>query len=256
MAAPFRTYLDLTNTIIRELNEVELTTVTFTAATGIQKYIKDAINRAYFDICTAEDKWSFLSAGDPSNNYYGNTSVETAAGTRWYDLRSSQTIANEYSFVDWENIIVTEEGVTGKTAPFEIHRLQPLSINNWQRLYGIEESRDKSSSQTYGIPKRVIRVPENNKLGLSPIPDGVYKIYFYAYSQPTELSAHGDTVVFPKQYTSVLLAKTRYYVHQFKDNMSQAQLAEVEYQKGLRSMREQLLEPFPETMDDRRSVYV
>ena len=38
--------------------------------------------------------------------------------------------------------------------------------------------------------------------------------------------------------------------------MSQAQLAEVEYQKGLRSMREQLLEPFPETMDDRRSVYV
>jgi hypothetical protein len=150
MAAPFRTYLDLTNTIIRELNEVELTTVTFTAATGIQKYIKDAINRAYFDICTAEDKWSFLSAGDPSNNYYGNTNIETASGTRWYDLRSSQTIANEYSFVDWENIIVTEEGVTGKTAPFEIHRLQPLSINNWQRLYGIEESRDKSSSQTSG----------------------------------------------------------------------------------------------------------
>ena len=42
MAAPFRTYLDLTNTIIRELNEVELTTVNFASgATGIQKLIKE-----------------------------------------------------------------------------------------------------------------------------------------------------------------------------------------------------------------------
>jgi hypothetical protein len=256
MAAPFRTYLDLTNTLIRELNEVELTSVTFTSALGIQKYIKDSINRAYFDICTSEDKWSFLSVGDPSNNYYGNTYVETTSGTKWYDLRSSQTILNEYSFIDWDNIIVTEEGVSGKTAPYEIHRLQPMSISSWQRTYGLDEARDKSDSQTYGIPRRVIRVPENNKLGLSPIPDGVYRIYFYAYAQPTELTAHGDTIVFPKQYTSVLLARARYYVHQFKDNMSQAQLSDVEFQKGLRSMREQLIEPFPETMDDRRSIYV
>jgi hypothetical protein len=256
MAAPFRTYLDLTNTLIRELNEVELTSVTFTSALGIQKYIKDSINRAYFDICTSEDKWSFLSVGDPSNNYYGNTYVETTSGTKWYDLRSSQTILNEYSFIDWDNIIVTEEGVSGKTAPYEIHRLQPMPISSWQRTYGLDEARDKSDSQTYGIPRRVIRVPENNKLGLSPIPDGVYRIYFYAYAQPTELTAHGDTIVFPKQYTSVLLARARYYVHQFKDNMSQAQLSDVEFQKGLRSMREQLIEPFPETMDDRRSIYV
>ena len=41
MAAPFRTYLDLTNTIIRELNEVELTTASFaSSAKGIQKLVK------------------------------------------------------------------------------------------------------------------------------------------------------------------------------------------------------------------------
>ena len=38
--------------------------------------------------------------------------------------------------------------------------------------------------------------------------------------------------------------------------MSQAQLADVEFQNGLRTMREQLLEPFPVIMDDRRSFYV
>jgi hypothetical protein len=256
MSAPFRTYLDLCNTILRELNEVELTSSTFTSALGIQKFIKDTINRAYFDICNAEDKWNFLSVGDPLNDYYGNAVIETAAGTRWYDLQSAQTILNQYSFIDYDNIVITEEGVSGKSAPFEIFKLQPLSLSNWQRLYGVQEAKDKSDTQSYGIPRRVIRAPANDKIGFSPIPDGVYKVYFYAYAQPTELTASTDTVVFPKQYTSVLLARARYYVHQFKDNMSQAQLSEVEFQKGLRTMREQLLEPFPVVMDDRRSVYV
>jgi hypothetical protein len=256
MAAPFRTYLDLCNTILRELNEVELTSTTFTSALGIQKFVKDTINRAYFDICNAEDKWNFLSVGDPLNDYYGNAVIETAAGTRWYDLQSAQTILNQYSFIDYDNIVLTEEGVSGKSAPFEVFKLQPLSLSNWQRLYGVQEAKDKSDTQSYGIPRRVIRGPANDKIGFSPIPDGVYKIYFYAYAQPTELTASTDTVVFPKQYTSVLLARARYYVHQFKDNMSQAQLSEVEFQKGLRTMREQLLEPFPVVMDDRRSVYV
>tara|TARA_Y100000114_G_scaffold96569_1_gene89868 strand:+ start:2308 stop:3078 length:771 start_codon:yes stop_codon:yes gene_type:complete len=256
MAAPFRTYLDLCNTILRELNEVELTSTTFTSALGIQKFVKDTINRAYFDICNAEDKWNFLSVGDPLNDYYGNAVIETAAGTRWYDLQSAQTLLNQYSFIDYDNIVLTEEGVSGKTAPFEVFKLQPLSLSNWQRLYGVQEAKDKSDTQSYGIPRRVIRGPANDKIGFSPIPDGVYKIYFYAYAQPTELTASTDTVVFPKQYTSVLLARARYYVHQFKDNMSQAQLSEVEFQKGLRTMREQLLEPFPVVMDDRRSVYV
>ena len=256
MAAPFRTYLDLCNTILRELNEVELTSTTFTSALGIQKFIKDTINRAYFDICNAEDKWNFLSVGDPLNDYYGNAVIETVAGTRWYDLQSAQTLLNQYSFIDYDNIVLTEEGVSGKTAPFEVFKLQPLSLSNWQRLYGVQEAKDKSDTQSYGIPRRVIRAPANDKIGFSPIPDGVYKVYFYAYAQPTELTASTDTVVFPKQYTSVLLARARYYVHQFKDNMSQAQLSEVEFQKGLRTMREQLLEPFPVVMDDRRSVYV
>ena len=44
MSAPFRTYLDLTNTILRELNEVELTSGSFASgAKGIQKLVKDNI---------------------------------------------------------------------------------------------------------------------------------------------------------------------------------------------------------------------
>ena len=64
MAAPFRTFLDLTNTLVRELNEVELSSVSFANAKGIQKYLKDAINRAYFDIINQEPQWPFLSVAE------------------------------------------------------------------------------------------------------------------------------------------------------------------------------------------------
>ena len=44
------TYLDITNEVLRELNEVILTSANFDAAIGIQAFVKDAINKATFDI--------------------------------------------------------------------------------------------------------------------------------------------------------------------------------------------------------------
>jgi|GEM_PF-886460 len=258
MTAPFRTYLDLTNTILRELNEVELTSGSFASgAKGIQKLVKDNINRAYFDICNAEDKWSFLAVGDPADNYYGNVSIETASGTRWYNFKSgTSNITTVYSIIDFDNITLTEEGVSGKTAPHEIRKLYPVTLEYWNKHFAISEAVDKSGTQAYGIPERIIRSPKNDKFGLSPIPNGVFKVYFFAYNQPTELDAATDTIVFPKQYTTVLLARARYYMHQFKDNISQSQLADAEYKKGLRTMREQLIEPFPDSMTDDRTFVV
>ena len=93
MAAPFRTFLDLTNTLVRELNEVELSSVSFANAKGIQKYLKDAINRAYFDIVNEEPQWPFLSLGESGETdpMYGNVYVETVAGTRWYELKPASS---------------------------------------------------------------------------------------------------------------------------------------------------------------------
>ena len=48
------TYLDITNEVLRELNEVPLTTSTFASATGIQKFVKDSINKSLFDIANEE----------------------------------------------------------------------------------------------------------------------------------------------------------------------------------------------------------
>ena len=57
------TYLGLTNEVLRELNEVVLTTVTFGDATGIQAFVKDSINKSIFDIANQEPQLPFFSAG-------------------------------------------------------------------------------------------------------------------------------------------------------------------------------------------------
>ena len=54
------TYLDLTNEVLRELNEVVLTSGNFSAATGIQAFIKDSINKSIFDIANEEPQLPFF----------------------------------------------------------------------------------------------------------------------------------------------------------------------------------------------------
>ena len=44
------TFLNLTNKLLRELNEVVLTSANFSNAVGIQQHAKDSINTAYLDI--------------------------------------------------------------------------------------------------------------------------------------------------------------------------------------------------------------
>ena len=63
-------------------------------------------------------------------------------------------------------------------------------------------------------------------------------------------------MIFPDIYTSVLIAKTRYYVWQFKDNPQAAAFALEDYKKGLRSMRSNLLDPAPSYFKDDRITFI
>ena len=55
-------YLVLINNVLRDLNEVELTSSTFSSSRGIQTAVKDYINRAINDVINAELNWPFTRA--------------------------------------------------------------------------------------------------------------------------------------------------------------------------------------------------
>ena len=144
------TYLDLTNELLREINEVVLTTGSFAGAVGIQQHIKDSINRAYFDIINQEPQWPFLSvaqSGDVDPNY-GNVYVETVAGTRWYELKpASSSITTDYGSVDWDNFYLTTIGVSGESAPYTAKNLRFLTIEEWKDFRRLPENLDDAAKK-------------------------------------------------------------------------------------------------------------
>ena len=250
------TYLDLSNEVLRELNEVVLTSGTFASATGIQSFVKDAINKSLFDIANAEPQLPFFSAGvsGGTDPFYGNVTVATVAGQRWYTLKaSSSSITSDYAAVDWDDFYITTINVSGESAPYTSTGLKYLTLADWKRYYRDTENADDADTQNYGEPRYVYKSPDHRKFGLSPIPDKVYNVHFYAFEKPTALSAYDDTIPMPEQYSNVLTARTRYYVHQFKENIQQAAMALDDYRKALRHMKSNLINPQPKYMtDDRR----
>ena len=155
------------------------------------------------------------------------------------------------------DLLQQQKVLSGKSAPHTINKLSFITLDVWRNTYARNEELDKSSSSpSYGVPLRVIRSSDGRRFGLSPIPDDVYRIYFNAYNRPSELSNDSDEVLFPEQYKPVLLARARYYIYQFKDNIAQSQLALDEYKKGLQQMSDKLNSPQPKYMSDVRFTYL
>lgn len=252
MAASF---LNLTNELLREINEVALTAASFSSAIGIQRHVKDCVNRAYIDILTEETKWPFLSAATSGtvDPFYGNVAISTTAGQRWYILKEgSVSHRTDYGAVDWNTFYLTTIGVTGESAPYTSKNLKYVTVEEWKDYYRSAENEDDADAQQYGEPRRVVRSPDGRSFGLSPIPDKEYKVYFFAYAQPTELDLYSDEVIFKDMYKNVLLSRARYYLHQFKQESQAAAFALEEYKNGLRAMRNDLLYSAPDYMKDDR----
>ena len=238
------TFLTLTNDVLRELNEIELTSATFSGATGIQSFVKNSINKSLKDIANEEPQLPFfaVAASGATDPFYGNVTVATTAGTRWYLLKAdSSNIISDYASIDWDDFYITTINVSGESAPFVSKGLKFLTLDEWTRYYRDSENEDDANTAAYGEPKFVIRSPDHRKFGLSPIPDKVYNVHFYAYNAPTALSAHGDEIVLPDQYANVVTARARYYVWQFKESPQQAAFALDDYKKGMRQMKSNLI---------------
>lgn len=253
------TYLQITNELLRELNEVALTSASFANAIGIQQHVKDCVNRAYLDIVNEEPTWPFLAVAESGTTdpFYGNVSVETTAGTRWYELKAaSSSLTTDYGFVDWDTFYITTIGVAGETSPYVSKNLKYVTLEEWKDFYRASENSDDADAQNWGEPRRVLRSPDNRKFALSPIPDKTYRVWFYAYALPTELNLYSDQIVFPNVYKPVLLARARYYIHQFKENSQAAAFAQEDYKRGLRLMKSNLMNAGPDYMKDDRVRFV
>jgi hypothetical protein len=253
-----KTYLEVVNDVLTEMGEVELTSANFSSAVGVQKHVKNKVNKALQDMNTENYKWPFLATASSTDPHQGNTYVETVAGTRWYNLKTGTTgIDSDYGLVDWSSFIITTDGVAGETAPYLSEILRPTSIEEWRHKWAASEHEDESDTQQFGRPLRVLKSTDGRQLGLSPIPDKVYRIYFFAWDQMPSVSLHSDTFLFQDQFVeTVLIPRVQYYGWRYKREGDLAEASKSEFDKGLRRMREILIQRNPDdTMKDDRMRY-
>ena len=83
------TYLTLTNRVLRELNETELTSSTFSSSRGVQTAIKDFVNKGIHDIYNETGEIPLL---------YSRTSQDLTVGDNEYDFPTDFRKADMDSF--------------------------------------------------------------------------------------------------------------------------------------------------------------
>jgi len=94
-------YLALTNSVLAELNEVQLTSTTFSNSSGIQTTVKDVVNKAIRDVYASELEWPWL---------HSDKTQVTYAGQKEY------TLPTDYRSVDYDSFyLVPTELVTNST---------------------------------------------------------------------------------------------------------------------------------------------
>tara|TARA_R110000851_G_scaffold5732_2_gene23465 strand:+ start:11139 stop:12257 length:1119 start_codon:yes stop_codon:yes gene_type:complete len=117
------TYLVLTNSVLNELNEVELTSSNFTSSRGVQTSVKGFINKSINDIYN--QVWELPSL-------YKSTKQSTYGGTANYNLPSAdypQSGDLAYRRIDWDSFILVPKELT-TNGEFT------SNINSWSTVAG------------------------------------------------------------------------------------------------------------------------
>ena len=208
------TYMELTNRLLRRLNEVEISESDFLSVRGIQATAKDCVLDAIREINTTKIDWPFNAV---------EHSQTLGIGTEEYAWPSQFTAA------DWNSFQIQKDDVTS-----DVHKsLKPMSREEWY-----ENVRDRDyDSETVGknLPSYVF--PSHGQgWGVTPSPDKEYSIKYRYYKNPTDLSAFDDEATIPSKFDYVIMAGALYHLNLFKENAEAAAMMEKRFMQGIANM--------------------
>ena len=339
-------YLTLVNNVLNELNEVELTSTTFTSSRGVQTMVKNVINKAINDVYNSEIEWPFLIqtqtdslvAGTqeydlPSDfrkvdwdsfmlrpkNLIKNGTFDTnilywtvvsgspvkvtttnsgASVTGALQLSSAEVTQAIQTIVNKEYIVRTRTfsedvslkvgtasgGTQNLSATLSINnsgdgewltnrftatatttyiglaeasantveidtievveneqprKLQYISYDEWFESFS-EIDLNQTSKDQFSLPMYIYET-NDDKFGLSPIPDRVLSITYQYFQTHSDLVAHTDIPTLPTRYHDTIVNRGKYYAYMMRANIAATQLSEKDYVEGIKRMRVELL---------------
>ncbi len=190
---------------------------------------------------TSSDKDSDLS-DDFTINDVGRGAIKTttftATNQQTYISLSNEASAN----LDVDFIQVFQEDLSPRKLDFltydEYHSGKITSASERERSQLALVNPDSG----FGTPEKVFKPNLADAFGLSPSPDNdAFELEFDFWTTSEDLTAFGDIPNIPIRFHDVIVARVRYFVHTLRGNIQAAQLAQRDYENGVRRMRIELI---------------
>lgn len=214
------TYLDLTNRVLRRLNEVQLTSSNFASASGFQAAAKEAVNDSINTILAGETQWQFLRALG---------TVTTVIGDDEYPFPA------DYAMIDWGSFYIDVDTPNSITAS----KLRKIDVEYWQQ-YLLEQAKNAVSAEGYGKPTAVFET-KTPGIGLWHKPDKVYSIKYDYWIAHTDLVDYDDVTLIPDRHAHTIINGAMWFSYLFRDNVESAQKIETMFRNDIRDMRIRLI---------------
>jgi hypothetical protein len=122
------TYLALVNNVLRDVNEVELTSSSFGSSRGIQTSVKDFVNRSISDIINSELNWPFTRA---------EGSLDLTSGKQLYAF---ETVASTLKYLDYDTVFLQPKDYI-TNGDYEVSG--SASITGWTTVSGTPAASSK-----------------------------------------------------------------------------------------------------------------
>ena len=208
------TYLDLTNRLLRRLNEVEIQDSEFLSAKGIQATAKDAILDTLREISERRTDWAFNAV--QHEQVLGIGTEEYA----WYD---------DFSTVDWQSFTIKKDTALNVNT-------RPLQLIQREEWYARAKATDYDSESTgRGVPEFVCAT-HGNGFAVTPSPDKAYTVQYRYYKAPTDLVNATDSTEIPSRFDYVIMAGALQHMGLFKEDNELVGVNQQKFEKGLSTM--------------------
>lgn len=208
------TWLELTNKLLRRVNDVEITQADFNSTRGVQAVAKDYIQDVCRQISTKRPNWPFNAVEHHQ---------DLVAGSEEYAWPIDFTTA------EWGSFQIQEDDSLGS----EYKTLKAITRDEWYKYL-----RDKDyTSGDDGLDIPVYCFPSHgNGWGVSPTPDAAYPIRYRYYKTPVDMTEYDDETTIPEKFDYVIMAGALYHMNLFKENLDGAAMMKDAFNEGLADM--------------------
>lgn len=227
-------FINLTNQLLRRLNEVEVKEVEFTGCRGVQALAKDAIRNSIAQINAAEYEWPFNSAEHTQT---------LAVGQEEYSW------PQYFKTVDWESFILAKNPLLGTST-------KKLAFMSRDTYYNTKRIDDLEADNSVGLgPPTHMAPAHGNGFIISPTPDKPYIIQYRYFLNLADLSLNTDATRIPTPYDYVIIEGALSQMHLFRNNNEAASIALQLFQEGIKNMQGILINQY-QTVTDTRTLRV